>query len=71
MDAEHFKIPADIGPANPAGIAVAARDHGIDDSTIAWNKALYARTYGFNNTGKFVSDDAGIAGERMSHRCRL
>jgi hypothetical protein len=65
MDTEHFKIAADVGAANAAGIAVAARDDGIDDSSIAWSKTVHARTYGFDDAGKFVSNDAGIAGERI------
>jgi hypothetical protein len=47
MDTKHFKIAADIGPSDPAGIAVAARDYGVDDSPIAWSKTFDPCAYSF------------------------
>jgi hypothetical protein len=65
MDTKHFKIAADIVPADPTCIAVAARDYGIDDCTIAWSKALDARTHSFDCAGKLMPNDAGIMGKRI------
>jgi hypothetical protein len=65
MDTKHFKIAADIGPSDPAGIAVAARDHWIDDSPIAWSKALDPCTYSFDNACELVPDDTRITSERV------
>jgi hypothetical protein len=62
MNAEHLQLGADIGPADRAGIAAAAANHGIDHHAGA-HARRDAVADGIDPAEELVSDDTRIARE--------
>jgi hypothetical protein len=71
MHTENIQLDTAVGPAGPAGDALAAFQVGHNRNRITLLKIGVPSGYGFDFTGQFVAEDTGIRKEWLSALIRV